>query len=254
MLIDTHAHLGPAGDAAAVSAHLERFGLTEVWLHGRACRDAASCREENARILRQMKEDPRVRGFCALHPAMGPSALTLLGECLDSGMLGAGEFHPAAQGFALDDPGFRTIADLLRERGGVLGLYLEGSVGATGETCSIRSFVTLMEEYPTLRVLLVNYGGGLPFYELMKEVRSRLGNVFYDTSPSLRAQRREACLITAMVAGNHKLTYGSGARIGEENAPLRPVAFEALGLTDPALRKAVAWENALRLQGKEVQA
>ena len=254
MLIDTHAHLGQYADHTAVAGHLDRFGLDQVWLHGRVCLDQAACLKENSRILQQMEQDPRTKGFCALHPSMGAAALTTLAQCLDAGMLGAGEFHPAVQGFALDDPNFHAIAGLLEQRGGILGMYLEGSVGATRETCSIRSFAEFMENYPKLKVLLVNYGGGLPFYELMKEIRSRLGNVCYDTSPALRAQRKDACQITAMVAGNHKLTFGSGACIGDAQAPIQPVSFEELGLTDAELRQAVACKNALRLCGKEVQA
>jgi predicted TIM-barrel fold metal-dependent hydrolase len=38
--------------------------------------------------------------------------------------------------------------------------------------------------YPENRIILAHWGGGLPFYELMPEVRSALSNVFYDTAAS----------------------------------------------------------------------
>jgi predicted TIM-barrel fold metal-dependent hydrolase len=42
----------------------------------------------------------------------------------------------------------------------------------------------LATRYPENALILAHWGGGLPFYELMPEVRKALSNVYYDTAAS----------------------------------------------------------------------
>lgn len=249
LLVDTHARLCPGASPADLAAHRAAFGADEIWLRA-IPGQSADCVARNDAALALMAQDPRLKGFCALHPAMGNAALAELDRCLDSGMLGAGDVDPIAQGFALEDPAFHAIARRLQERGAILALHLGFSVGAAGETYPIRVFAEFIHQYPGLKVILTNYGGGLPFYELMKEVNARLSNVLYDTAPGPRPLRQDACEITAMITGYHKLVYGSGAPIGACISASSCQNFPNLGITDSASAAAVAQENALRLTGR----
>ncbi len=63
--------------------------------------------------------------------------------------------------------------------------------------------------YPELRIVLAHWGGGLPFYELMPEVRSALGNVVYDTAASTYLYDFMVFRRVIDIAGAQKVLFGS---------------------------------------------
>ncbi|MEL7609797.1 MAG: amidohydrolase family protein [Bacillota bacterium] len=251
MRIDGHVCLGTAG-IEDVRAHLERLELDGLLLHGRSARSLGECREQNERTLELMRGDKRILGLCAVDPAAGDAALLEARRCLDGGMAGAGEFDPLKQGFRLSDPAFLAIADLLLERGALLSLYLEPLVGASeGTTAEVREFMDFIRVRPGQKVLLTRFGGGLPFYELMGEVRASLANVYYDTAPADPAPDARAAAVTASILKNGKLLYGSGAVLGgkEPEGMLLPEAIEG-AFPDAAAAGAVLGGNAHALLGR----
>lgn len=248
MLIDTHVRLCPGASGADIAAHQRALGANEVWLRAIPGNPDA-CVVHNDAALGLVEQGSGVQCFCALHPALD-NPLAELDRCLDAGMLGAGELDPVAQRFTLEDPSFCAIARRLEQRGAVLALHLAFSVGAAEQTYPIRAFAEFIGRYPALKVILSGYGGGLPFYELMKEMKTRLSNVVYDTAPGRRLLRGDAAAITVALAGSHKLAYGSGASVGSgcSHAAQR---FSDLGMEGALAIAAVGHGNALRLTGRE---
>ena len=61
-----------------------------------------------------------------------------------------------------------------------VGHYYPGKVST-----SLKEMESFIEQYPELIVILAHWGGGLPFYELMKEMREKLKNVYYDNAASV---------------------------------------------------------------------
>ena len=217
MRIDSHISIGVAANIGDARTHLERLGLDGLLLQGLPANSQEACREQNERTLELMRGDKRMLGLCAADPKAGGPAIEEVRRCLNEGMAGAGEFDPLYQGFRLNDPTFCAIADLLLERKALLSLYLRPGVGTdVGAMTRIREFMDFIRERPAQRVLLTRFGGGLPFYELMGEVRASLANVRYDTAPADLAFEARAAWITASILDEGKLLYGSGAVLGGE--------------------------------------
>jgi predicted TIM-barrel fold metal-dependent hydrolase len=60
-----------------------------------------------------------------------------------------------------------------------------------------------------LKVILAHLGGGLPFYELMPEVRQALSNAWYDTAAVPFLYRPEVYGAVATMSGAQRILFGS---------------------------------------------
>jgi len=60
-----------------------------------------------------------------------------------------------------------------------------------------------------LKVMLAHLGGGLPFYELMSEVREALSNAWYDTAAGPFLYRSEVYKAVAAMSGAQRILFGS---------------------------------------------
>jgi predicted TIM-barrel fold metal-dependent hydrolase len=63
--------------------------------------------------------------------------------------------------------------------------------------------------FPSLKILLAHWGGGLPFYELMPEVSRAMGNVYYDTAASPFLYSKKIYGIAKEIVGVEKIIFGS---------------------------------------------
>jgi predicted TIM-barrel fold metal-dependent hydrolase len=109
-------------------------------------------------------------------------------RCAGSGCRGLGELRPWNQGYDLADS---EEAHLLAWASGAHDLPLLFHVsepvghqypGKRGlELSSLYRFV---EGFPGVTVVAAHWGGGLPFYALMPEVKEALDNTFFDTAAS----------------------------------------------------------------------
>jgi len=109
-------------------------------------------------------------------------------RCLELGASGIGELNADAQGFDIAEPAvLAAVAEVLIAAGGPVLLHSSEPVGRhyPGKgTATPDRLVTFLTAYPDLAVVLAHWGGGLPFYELMPEVRKVTRNVTYDTAAS----------------------------------------------------------------------
>jgi predicted TIM-barrel fold metal-dependent hydrolase len=64
------------------------------------------------------------------------------------------------------------------------------------------------QAFPEATIVCAHWGGGLPFYELMPEVRSALGNVYYDTAASPLLYDASILPLLARLVP-HKICFGS---------------------------------------------
>jgi uncharacterized protein len=58
-------------------------------------------------------------------------------------------------------------------------------------------------------VILAHWGGGILFYELMKEVQSSLKNVYYDTAASPFIYKDDIYMSAVKITGSGKILFGS---------------------------------------------
>ena len=172
------------------------------------------CLRSNDYILESLSKYPgRLIGFCAIQPREGEKALEELERCSKSGMRGVGELRPDVQGFDLcDEMLMQPLINRLARLGMVLSLHVSEPVGhdypgkGSNTPGIIYRFIAASKE---LKVMLAHLGGGLPFYELMSEVREALSNAWYDTAAGPFLYRSEVYKAVAAMSGAERILFGS---------------------------------------------
>ena len=61
-----------------------------------------------------------------------------------------------------------------------VGHYYTGKTNTT-----LKEIECFVEHHPELKIILAHFGGGIFMYEMMKEVKERFKNVYYDNAASI---------------------------------------------------------------------
>lgn len=183
---DPKAHLATAEDLVA---EMDASGVDVSVAFCFAWSDMGLCRETNDYVLDACRRHPgRLIGLAVVQPRAGREAVREAVRCVEQGMAGVGELMPDGQGFALDDASVMgALAAALVEAGVPLMVHTSEPVGHhyRGKgTVALDAVYRFVCAHPQLTVILSHWGGGLPFYELMPEVRRAFARVHYDTAAS----------------------------------------------------------------------
>jgi predicted TIM-barrel fold metal-dependent hydrolase len=234
-----------AMDAAGVDAAV---ALSFGWA------DHGVCVEQNDCVLAAARAYPgRLVPFCAVQPAAGPAAVAELERAARLGCRGVGELFPDGQGFALDD---RRVMGPLLEACSALGLVVlvhasepVGRVypgkGRTTPDRLLRLAALAKAVAPDVPLVFAHLGGGLPFYELMPDVRALATGVYYDTGAAAYLYQPEALAYAAALAPGRVLFGSDYPVIGVQ----RMIAFAAAAGLPPEAHAAVMGGTAARLFG-----
>lgn len=155
----------------------------------------------------------RLIGFCTFYlPLEG--AETELDRCLDAGLSGVGElaFYSSAMGDNIVHA-LEPIAEMARDFDAPLLLHANEPVGHSypGKApMTVKDIYRLLQRFPSNKIILAHWGGGIFFYYLMKkEVKSVLQNTWFDTAASPYLYDKEIYAIAADIVGPHKILFGS---------------------------------------------
>jgi predicted TIM-barrel fold metal-dependent hydrolase len=168
--------------ASMVSAGIDRsVALGYGWT------DIEVARESNDYLLDQASGHPdRIVPFCSVNPAWGDQALDELRRCADRGARGIGELHPDTQGYRLSNTKLlEPVMSLALELGLVVLTHSSEPVGhaypgkGTATPSDLEAFLM---GFPENKIVFAHFGGGLPFYALMPEVKKALKNCYFDTA------------------------------------------------------------------------
>lgn len=66
-----------------------------------------------------------------------------------------------------------------------------------------------IKSFPELKLVCAHWGGGLPFYALMPEVRQSLNNVYFDSAASPFLYQAQVYQQVARLVGPKKILFGS---------------------------------------------
>ena len=165
-------------------------------------------------ILEAMRRWPRhVVGFCAVNP-LEPGAAREVERCLAAGFRGVGELA-----WYLEDLGedlvsvLAPIAELCQHYRAPLLLHTNDPVGPNypGKAAiSLPALYNAIKAYPEVTWILAHWGGGLPFYGLMKKDAPEIfRNVYFDTAASPYLYRPEIYRLAAEMVGPEKILFGS---------------------------------------------
>ncbi len=209
------------------------------------------CRESNDYILESAARHPgRLFAFCATPDLTSDFSLREVERCAAAGAKGIGELRPDFCPESFTDPAAaKDFSDLLRRHDLLLLLHASEPVGhvysGKGEArCEV--LYPFLVTVPDVTVILAHWGGGLPFYTLMPEVREALANVYYDTAASPYLYGPDIYRRVADLAGAEKVLFGSDFPLMSPGRILREINAAPLADEERAL---VLGGNAERLLG-----
>jgi hypothetical protein len=119
----------------------------------------------------------------------------------------------------VDDPGedleyfLSPVAELCQHYSVPLLLHMNDPVGASypGKAAiRLEAVYRLIQKFPEVNWILAHWGGGLPFYGLLKkEAPEVFRRVYYDTAASPYLYRPEIYRLAAEMVGPEKILFGS---------------------------------------------
>ncbi len=172
------------------------------------------CVETNDYILESIARYPgRLVGFCTVQLQSLEAAIAEIERCVRGGIKGVGEMRPDTQLFGLaEQQAPEPFIEVMREHKLILlthasepvGHQYQGKGSITPDV--LYPFIT---SFPDLTVVCAHWGGGLPFYALMPEVKDAISNIFFDTaaSPFLYSPRIYSQVV--QLVGADKILFGS---------------------------------------------
>ena len=220
-----------------------------VILNG-AWRSIDLCAETNDYILNAVARYPgRLVGFCTAPLDSGSAAqggaAREMERCARGGARGIGEIRPdAASADRLAE-----VAEVAREHGLVILAHSSEPVGHTytGKGQAAPGVLyPLITRYPDITLVCAHWGGGLPFYALMPEVRKAMANVFFDTAASPFLYRPEVYAEVIGLVGADHVLFGSDYPLLRPRRLLKEIEEANVSPED---RRLVTSGNARRLLG-----
>lgn len=230
-------------------AAMDAAGVDRAVTFGFAWADPGLCRLANEYVSEAVRAHPRrLVGFAVLNPA-APGVEAELARAAAGGLVGVGELMPDGQGYTLGDvQALAPVMEGARALGWPVLAHASEPVGhdyAGKGRPSLAAAVQLAGHYPETTLILAHWGGGLPFYELMPEVRRALARVYYDTAASLYLYDDAVFRVAASVVGG-KILFGTDYPLIEPGRFLARV--RAAGLAGDVLA-GILGGNAERLLG-----
>jgi uncharacterized protein len=203
----------------------------------------------NGYIIESVRRHPdRIVGFCCFSP-LSPQGLQETRRCLDSGLSGVGELALYHSGFSPEvQEGLEEIMTLCARLDVPVLLHTNEPVGhaypgkAPMHLSEIYQFI---RRYPSNRIVLAHWGGGLFFYGLMKkEIEELFRNVWFDTAASPYLYKPEVYRVAADIVGPEKILFGSDYPLLSPKRYFQEM--RSTGISEETFRK-ITGENAARL-------
>ncbi len=209
------------------------------------------CVETNDYIVESIARYPqRLVGFCTIQPRSLEAALDEIERCVKGGIRGVGEMRPDMQLLDLRDeevlePFIEVITKhnliLLTHASEPVGHEYPGKGGITPEV-----LYPLIASFPELTLVCAHWGGGLPFYALMPEVKKAMSNVFFDTAASPFLYSPQIYNQVIQLVGADKILFGSDYPLLAQSRLLKEI--KSLDLPEETERLLLSG-NAQRLLG-----
>ncbi len=172
------------------------------------------CVETNDYILESIARYPnRLIGFCAVQPRSIEAAVDEIERCVRGGVRGIGELRPDVQLLDFNDEELMNpLVEVVRQHKLILlthasepaGHQYPGKGGVTPDI-----LYPFIERFPDLTIVCAHWGGGLPFYALMPEVKKAMGNVFFDTAASPFLYSPQIYNQVSQIIGGDRILFGS---------------------------------------------
>lgn len=195
------------------------------------------CVETNDYILESVARYPkRLIGFCSVQPNSYEAAIAEIERCAGAGARGIGEIRPDIQLFDLrDEELMAPICDVLRKHGLILLTHSSEPVGHDYPGKGVitpEMLYPFIARFPDLTLICAHWGGGLPFYALMPEVKQAMGNVYFDTAASPYLYSPQVYSQVAQLIGSDRILFGSDYPLLAQSRLLEEI--DSSGLSEDA--------------------
>ncbi len=213
--------------------------------------DPGLARESNDYVIdAASSSNGRLIGFASANPTRGGAAAIEVDRCVRAGLRGVGELHPDTQSFDIGSPAtMAPLMEVVTEHGLVVTTHSSEPVGhayaGKGETRP-EALWRFILNFPGARIVCAHWGGGLPFYALMPEVRESLGGVYFDTAASPFLYEPGVFEATAGLVGAERILFGSDFPLLRASRLLSQIDESGLSRSEA---QAVKGGNAARLLG-----
>lgn len=192
----------------------------------------------------------RLLAFGSVNPAWGDDALIEVERCAAAGLAGVGELHPDTQGFGIDDGSVMgPLMATARRLGMPVLTHASEPVGHSypGKgTVTPGKLLRFIKAFPGQTVIAAHWGGGLPFYALMPEVKAALADTYFDTAASPFLYTPDIFEAAAKAVGAERVLFGTDFPLIRHPRLLAQVRGSGLSDDDQAL---ITGGNAARLFG-----
>lgn len=172
------------------------------------------CVETNDYILESIARYPnRLIGFGAVQPLSYEAAIAEIERCVSGGIKGVGELRPDVQLVDLSDSQMITpFMETIRKHRLVLLTHTSEPIGHKypGKgSITPHLLYPLITTFPEVSIVCAHWGGGLPFYALMPEVKRAMKNVYFDTAASPFLYSPQIYRQVTQLIGDDKVLFGS---------------------------------------------
>lgn len=213
--------------------------------------DPALIEETNDYVLDAVRRYPgRLYGMAVVLPTVGKRAVRELERCAQGGLIGLGELMPHGQGYRLSDISLLSpLMDVVRHYQMLVLSHCSEPVGhlypGKGDV-SLQDVITFLTAFPDVRFIAAHWGGGLPFYTLMPEIRRVTAHVWYDTAATVYLYRSNIFPSTIPMVGADRILFASDYGLLKQRRIINHIRQS--GLAEPILTQ-ILGENACQLLG-----
>jgi hypothetical protein len=209
------------------------------------------CLETNDYILESISRYPkRLVGFCSVQLQSPEAALKEIERCADGGIKGVGELRPDMQLLDMSDEQLMNpLVDVMKKHNLILLTHTSEPVGhiypGKGAVTPEVLYPFIVNN-PELTIICSHWGGGLPFYALMPEVKQAISNVYFDTAASPLLYSPGIYEQAVQLVGADKILFGSDYPLLEQERCIKEI--ESSDLPEDS-KKLILSGNASRLLG-----
>jgi predicted TIM-barrel fold metal-dependent hydrolase len=240
--------------AEELIASMDACGIEISIACGFPWRDEGLCRYHNDYMRDSARcSGGRIAWLAICSPLSGGDAVRSLDEAFDNGASGVGELNADAQGFDLAEPEqLEPIASICILRDKPAMFHVSEPVGhdypGKGRSTPDK-LLKLLATFPDFSVVAAHWGGGLPIYELMPDVRTATVNLVYDSAASTYLYDHRIFESTVTLVGEERVLFASDFPVLRQGPLLETVKNRAWG-SSATLAK-VLGDNAVKVYGLE---
>lgn len=235
--------------AEALLEEMDKNGVDRSVIAGYGWTDIETARLSNDYLLESAaSSNGRLIPLCSVNPIWGRDAISEIERCFELGARGIGELHPDSQNFL--DAEFATINPLFsaaREMQLPVLMHASEPVGHSypGKgTVTPEHSLALARAFKQNVIVFAHFGGGLPLYSLMPEVRKELENVYFDSAASPFLYTPEIFDVCATAAGYDRILFASDFPVVKQGQALGEFRKSS---TSAASERAILSQNALKV-------